>query len=59
MAKNPADNAGGVRDGGSVPGSGRSLGEGNSNPLPYSCLGNSMDRGARQATIHGVALLSK
>ena len=37
-----------------IPGSGRSLGEGNGNPLQYSCLGNSMDRGAWQATVHGV-----
>ena len=39
----------------SVPGSGRSPGEGNGNPLRYSCLENSMDRGAWQATVHGVA----
>ena len=38
-----------------IPGSGRSLGEGNGNPLQYSCLENSMDRGAWQARIHGVA----
>ena len=37
------------------PGSGRSLGEGNGNPLQYSCLGNPMDRGAWQATAHRVA----
>ena len=37
------------------PGSERSPGEGNGNPLQYSCLGNSMDRGAWQATVHGVA----
>ena len=43
------------RDVGSVPGSGRSSGEENSNPLQYPCLGNSMDRGAWQATVHGVA----
>ena len=40
---------------GLIPGSGRSLGEGNGNPLQYSCLGNSMDRGAWRATVHGVA----
>ena len=40
---------------GSVPGLGRSPGEGNSNPLQYSCLENPMDRGAWRATIHGVA----
>ena len=37
----------------SIPGSGRSPGEGNSNSLHYSCLGNPMDRGARHATVHG------
>ena len=42
-------------DPGSIPGSGRSLGEGNGNPLQYSCLENSMDRGAWWATLHGVA----
>ena len=47
-----ADNAG---DLGSIPGSGRSPGEGNGNPRQYSCLENPMDRGARQATVHGVA----
>ena len=40
---------------GSIPGSGRSPGEGNDNPLQYSCLENPMDRGAGQATVHGVA----
>ena len=40
---------------GSVPGSGRSPGEGNSNPLQYSCLKNPMDGGAWWATVHGVA----
>ena len=38
----------------SIPGSGRSPGEGNGNPLQYSCLENSIDRGAWQATVHGV-----
>ena len=38
-----------------IPGFGRSPGEGNDNPLQYSCLGNPMDRGAWQATVHGVA----
>ena len=42
-------------DVGSVLGSGRSPGEGNGNPLQYSCLENSMDRGAGWATVHGVA----
>ena len=41
-------------DPGSVPGSGRSPGEGNGNPLQYSCLENSMDGGAWWATVHGV-----
>ena len=50
MVKNPPANAG---DEGSIPGSGRSPGEGNENPLQYSCLGNLMDRGAGQATVHG------
>ena len=40
---------------GSLPESGRSPGEGNGNPLQYSCLQNPMDRGAWQATVHGVA----
>ena len=44
-----------ARDPGSAPGSGRSLGEGNGNPLQYSCLGNPMDRGACWARVHGVA----
>ena len=42
-------------DPGSIPGSGKSPGEGNDNPLQYSNLGNPMDRGAWQATVHGVA----
>ena len=37
-----------------IPGLGRSLGEGNGDPLQYSCLGNPMDRGSWQATVHGV-----
>ena len=49
--KESACNAG---DLGLIPGSGRSLGEGNGNPLQYSCLENPMDRGAWQATVHGV-----
>ena len=44
-----------VEDPGSIPGSGRPPGERNGNPLQYSCLENSMDRGAWQGTIHGVA----
>ena len=50
-SKESACNAG---DPGSVPGLGRSPGEGNGYPLQYTCLENSMDRGASQATIHGV-----
>ena len=46
--KEPAYNAGDTRDTGSIPGSERSPGEGNGNPLPYSCLENPMDRGAWQ-----------
>ena len=50
--KNRPSNAG---DTGSIPGSGRSPGERNGNPLQYSYLGNPMDRGVWRATIHGVA----
>ena len=41
-----------ARDLGSIPGSGRSSGEGNGNPLQYSCLENPVDGGAWQATVH-------
>ena len=51
MVKNLIANAGDV---GSTPQSGRSLAEGNGNPLQYPCLGNPMDRGAWRATVHGV-----
>ena len=44
-------------DPGLIPGLGRSLGEGNGNPLHYSCLENPMDRGAWGATVHGVSEL--
>ena len=44
-------------DPGSIPGSGRSPGEGNGNPLQYSCLENPMDIGAWQSTVYGVAEL--
>ena len=54
VVKNPPANAGDARDSGLVPGSGRSPGEGNGNPLQYSCLENPMDRGAWQTVIHGV-----
>ena len=50
--KESACNAG---DQGSIPRSGRSPGEGNGNPLQYSCLENSMGRGALWATVHGIA----
>ena len=53
--KNLPVKAGDVRDAGSFPGSGRSPGEGNGNPLQNSCLENPMDRGAWQATVYGVA----
>ena len=54
MVKESACNAGDTADVGSVPGSGRSPGEGNGNLLQYSCLENPVDRGACQATVHGV-----
>ena len=54
MVKNPSANAGDIRDAGLIPGSGRSSGEGNGNPLQYSCLENPVDRGAWRATVHGV-----
>ena len=52
MVKNPPTNA---EDMGSIPGLGRSLRVANGNPLQYSCLDNSMDRGALWAIVHGVA----
>ena len=51
VVKNPSGSAG---DAGLIPGSGRSPGEGNGNPLPYSCLGNPRDRGAWWTTVHGI-----
>ena len=54
MVKNPPANAGDIRHMGSIPGLGRSPGEGNGNPLQYSCLENAMDREAWQVTVHGV-----
>ena len=53
LVKNLPANAGGMV---SIPGSGRSPGEGNGNPLQYSCLRNPMDRGAWWATVHGVTV---
>ena len=52
VVKNLPANSGDV---GSIPGSGRSHGDGNGNPLQYSCLKNPMDRGAWRARVHGVA----
>ena len=52
MVKNLPANAG---DAGLLPGSGRSAGGGNGNPLQYSCLGNPVDKGAWRATVHGIA----
>ena len=54
VVKNLPGNAADIRDAGSIPGSERSPGEGNGNPLPYSCLENPMDRGAWRATVYGV-----
>ena len=59
MVKNPPSTAGDARDVGSVPGSGRSPGEGNGNPLQYSCLETSIDRGAWWATVHRVTKSQK
>ena len=52
--KESACNAGNTGDAGSIPGSGRSPGGGNVNPLQYSCMQNLMDREAWQATVHRV-----
>ena len=55
VGKESACSAGDTGDVGSIPGSGRSPGRGHGNPLHYSCLENSMDRGAWWATVLGVA----
>ena len=55
MIKKPPANAGNDRDTGSIPGSAKSPGEGNGNPLQYSCLENPMERRAWQVIVHGVA----
>ena len=55
VVKNLLANEGDSGDPASIPEPGRSLGGGNGNLLQYSCLENSMDRGARQATVHGIA----
>ena len=54
MVKNPPTNTGDIRDTVSIPGSGRSPGEGNGNPLQYTCLENTVDKGAWPATVHEV-----
>ena len=53
--KNLSANAGDIRDADWIPGLGRSSGWGNGNPRQYSCLENTKDRGAWQATVHRVA----
>ena len=55
VVKNLSANAEDAGDMGFIPGSGKLPGEGNGNPLQYSCLEIPMDRGAWQATVHGVA----
>ena len=55
VVKNLPTNAGDIKDVGSIPGLGRFPGRGHGNPLQYSCLENAMDRGAWQATVHGIA----
>ena len=57
VVKNAPANAGATGDTGSILLSGRSLGRRNGNPLHYSCLEKPMDKGARQATVRGVAEL--
>ena len=54
MVKNPHANAGDIRNVGSIPGLGRSLGGGHGNPLQYPCLENPMDREAWRGTVHEV-----
>ena len=54
MGKETASNAGNAGDQGSIPGLGRSSGEGHGNPLQYSCLENPMDRGAWRAAVHRI-----
>ena len=55
VVKNLPASEGDIREVGSIPGPGRSPGEGNSNPLQYSSLENSKDRGAWRVTVHGIA----
>ena len=59
MVKNPPGNAEDTREAGLFPGLGRSPGGKNGNPLQYSCLENSMDRGAWRATVCGVTKSQK
>ena len=54
VLKNPPANTGDIRNMGLIPGSGRSPGVGNGNPLQYSCLGNPMERGTWQAMVQGL-----
>ena len=54
VVKNLPANIGGISEVGLIPGSGKSSGGGNVNPLQYSCLENPMDRGASWATVHKV-----
>ena len=54
VVKDMPVNTGDIREVGSIPGLGRSPGEGNGSPLQCSCLDNPMDRGAWRATVHGV-----
>ena len=55
VVKNPPANAGDTGDKGLIPGSGKSPGEENGNPVQYSCLNNPVDNGAWWATVHGIA----
>ena len=54
VVKNPPANGGDSRDTGSIPALGRSPGEGNGDPLQYSCLGSPVDRGVWPSTVHEV-----
>ena len=55
VVKNLPANSGDIRDAGLIPGLGRSTGVGNGNPFQFSCLENTMDRGAWWATVQGVS----
>ena len=55
VVRDPPAGAGDIQDAGSILGSGRTAGQGHGSPLQYSCLKNSMDRGAWWAMVHGVA----